>query len=272
MLGLLPKPRHSVTFGVSNKNKPIEKKSNRILVPYTLSKKREVKPTEKKEGIKLLGTEYDGASDEDEPVSFFSLENKPSVADNTAESNVVKDNSHSASGTSTLTSITELYRPSEKAGLQKRSIPSSTSVASVNTNSNNKNATSLKLESLDGNSKVNSTNVNNSKFDKYSNISDSLSNNGNKNGKDNTTSRDRSHQTNAENGTYNSVTGAYLTDDVSGYDVTGPYGDSSVVGPYPAAEMPGGANAYANQWGYSSVASSAYGGQGYEQQDYQVNY
>ena len=73
---LLPKPKHSVTVK-SNPNKPAAKLSNRTLIPYTLSKKSSVtKATHKKESKTAKAVTEGEISDEDEPTSFFSFEDK----------------------------------------------------------------------------------------------------------------------------------------------------------------------------------------------------
>ena len=80
---MLPKPKHSVTVG-NNKNKVFTKETNRVLVPHTLTKKKDVKkseslpkPTPVNKKVSLVNEESDDEDDADDGdlsgTNFFSF-------------------------------------------------------------------------------------------------------------------------------------------------------------------------------------------------------
>ena len=98
MFTLLPKPRNSVIVG-QNKNKVFEKQTNRVLVPHTLTKKKDVVKTDivcKQIVNKPLVSEEKSDDDDDEgyldvgmSANFFSL-GEAAASSNTSEASEYK--------------------------------------------------------------------------------------------------------------------------------------------------------------------------------------
>ena len=77
LASLLPKPKHSVTVKSDNPNKPSMRLANRPLIPHTLTKKAPTKE-DAKTAKKKTSDDDEHGSDEDEPVSFFTFQDKTS--------------------------------------------------------------------------------------------------------------------------------------------------------------------------------------------------
>ena len=77
---LLPKPKHSITLKSDNPNKPSVKLSSRPLIPHTLTKKPTTVQKKPHKTAKPKQVEDATSDDEDEPVSFFTFNDKSESA------------------------------------------------------------------------------------------------------------------------------------------------------------------------------------------------
>ncbi|KAL9986404.1 hypothetical protein ACROYT_G000547 [Oculina patagonica] len=83
---LLPKPKHSITLKKDNPNKPAVKLASRPLIPHTLTKKPTTVEKKSQKTAKTKQVEEATSDDEDEPVSFFTFNDKSeSVSDEKVE-------------------------------------------------------------------------------------------------------------------------------------------------------------------------------------------
>ncbi|XP_057302993.1 uncharacterized protein LOC130638537 isoform X1 [Hydractinia symbiolongicarpus] len=75
LFSMLPKPRHSVTVG-QNKNRVFQKETNRMLMPHSLTKKKEVNTDKVVDSLNPVKSDEQSDDDEDDVSSdnFFSLD------------------------------------------------------------------------------------------------------------------------------------------------------------------------------------------------------
>ena len=88
---LLPKPKHSITLKSDNPNKPSVKLASRPLIPHTLTKKPTTVEKKNHKPAKTKQVEEATSDDEDEPVSFFTFNDK---SESTIDENTETSQSH----------------------------------------------------------------------------------------------------------------------------------------------------------------------------------
>lgn len=101
LFSMLPKPRHSVTVG-QNKNRVFQKETNRMLMPHSLAKKKEVNTDKVVDSLNPIKPDEQSDDDEDDVSSdnFFSLDVLSETIDN---KNTSKEVSAASSTTKTVT-------------------------------------------------------------------------------------------------------------------------------------------------------------------------
>jgi len=93
---LLPKPKHSIMLKSDNPNKPSVKLASRPLIPHTLTKKPSTEQKKTQKTAKPKQVEDATSDDEDEPVSFFTFNDKSESAidekEETSQSHIPESN------------------------------------------------------------------------------------------------------------------------------------------------------------------------------------
>lgn len=124
---LLPKPKHSITRRADNPNKPAVKLTSRPLIPHTLTKKptpAQERKTEKM--VKKRQDEETVSEDEDEPVSFFTFNDKIEIKSDEKVQTLQSEDTESM----TSFNVAAIERPNPLSlSLSQDQIPSSTNMS-----------------------------------------------------------------------------------------------------------------------------------------------
>lgn len=199
LIGSLPKPQFGARIGIiKNTNKPIEKKSKRVLIPYTLSKKKE-------ENKGAVAEEKDSGSESDGETStnFFSLPEKSPVEEQTT---LVKSWNESTISTKPLT-----VEPSASLSRTENKLSNA-----VNSSNMCDNLSEVKITTPAFNKAATIVSQKSFQLPNASKDSNTASSSG----------------TSVANKIYKSYKSAPVTGPYSGETVTGPYTETSVTGPY----------------------------------------